>query len=232
MLRSIKELIGYVIEAKDGEVGLCHDFLFEDRPWIIRYMVTDIIRWIANREVRQKVLVSLMALGNPDWKTLRFPVMLTQQQVEDSPPLDSDAPVSRDFEKKLFNYHSWPYYWPENDSKESEFMDSRLRSIKEVTGYTIYARDGEIGYVEDFIIDDRTWAIRYVVAKIKHKRRDHSVLIAPTWMKSVSWAERKVFVDLTAKDVRKSPAFDPYLPINRDYEGRLYDYYGRPYYWQ
>lgn len=236
MLRSVNELLGYIIEAEDDEVGFCHDFLFEDRPWIIRYMVTDILKWIVDRKVHKKVLVSLIALGSPDWETFRFPVQLTRQQVEESPLLDDDAPVSREYEQKLFNYHAWPYYWLENDLNEAEneagFKESRLRSVKEVTGYTFYAEDSKIGNVEDFIVDDQIWSIRYVVANINQTRKNREVLIAPDWIKSVSWTDRKVSANMSAKQIRKSPAFDPSLPINRDYEGRLYDYYGRPYYWE
>jgi len=107
MLRSVNELINYVIEAQDGEIGRCKDFLFGDRHWAIRYMVADTRKWLPGR----KVLVSPIALGDPDWKRGRFPVMLTCRQIEESPPLDEDEPVSRQYETRWFDYYGWPYYW-------------------------------------------------------------------------------------------------------------------------
>jgi hypothetical protein len=107
MLRSVNEMIHYVIEAEDGEIGRCKDFLFDDFHWTIRYMVADTRTWLPGR----KVLVSPIALGDPDWKRGCFPVRLSRQQIEESPLLDEDAPVSRQYETRWFDYFGWPYYW-------------------------------------------------------------------------------------------------------------------------
>jgi hypothetical protein len=58
------------------------------------------------------------------------------------------------------------------------------------------------------------------------------VLVAPTWIESVSWSESKVHVVLSRETIKNSPEFDPTVPVNREYEARLYDYYGRPVYWE
>jgi len=57
------------------------------------------------------------------------------------------------------------------------------------------------------------------------------VLVAVTWIEYVDWAESLVHVDLSRDQVKGSPEFDATAPVNRDYESRLYDYYGRPAYW-
>ena len=41
--------------------------------------------------------------------------------------------------------------------------DPDLRSTNDVSGHHVEALDGEIGHVEDFLIDDQTWAIRYLI---------------------------------------------------------------------
>jgi hypothetical protein len=93
--------------------------------------------------------------------------------------------------------------------------------MKEVTGYYIQAADGEIGHVEDFVVDDETWAVRYVVVDTRNWLPAKKVLVARDWV------ERKVFVNLTREQVRNSPEYDPSALITREYEDALHTHYGR-----
>jgi hypothetical protein len=249
VLRSVKELRNYVLAAEDGEIGRCDDFLFDDIHWTIRYMVADTRKWLPGR----KVLVSPIALGEANWASQRMEVKLTKQQVKGSPPLDTDAPVSRQYEQKWFQYYGWPYYWTggglwgaapypsaiyfkrlekvAEEGVEPE-EETHLRSVKEVTDYQILATDGDIGHVEDFIADDDLWLLRYLVVDTKNfLPGGRKVLIPPAWITSVDWVGRSVSVELTVDGVKNSPEYDPTEPINREYEARFYDYHGRPRYW-
>jgi hypothetical protein len=150
-------------------------------------------------------------------------------------------------EVDLADYYSWPYYWGARtgggaaaaaaladkkiEAPESGQGDSNLRSVKVVTGYHIEAKDGAIGHVEDFILDDEDWTIRYMVVDTRNWLPGKKVLIAPCLIRSVRWDESKVHVDLPRDLVEASPEYDPSAPVNREYETRWYDYYGRPKYW-
>jgi hypothetical protein len=101
-----------------------------------------------------------------------------------------------------------------------------------VTGYRIHASDGDIGHVADFIVDTEDWAIRYLVVDTHNWLPGRKVLVSPAWVKQVSWDERHLHLDLSRQEIRGSLAFDPSAPVNREYEARLYDYYGRPKYWE
>ena len=251
MLRSVKSFINYVLEAEDGEIGRCKDLLFDDRQWVTRYMLADTGKWLPGR----KVLISPIALGEPDWVSQRLPVKMTQAQVENSPPLDADAPVSRKYEQLYFDHFGWPYYWTGGDlwgampyppatpvpltekgeslkEEKEELEETHLRSFKEVTGYYIEAIDGEVGHAEDFIVDDTSWVFRYMVVDTRNWLPGRKVLIAPHWIEAVTWVENHVKVDLTVAAVKNSPEYDPSQPVNREYEVLLYDYYGRPKYWE
>ncbi len=248
MLRSIKEITGYVLQAEDGAIGRCKDFLFDDELWTIRYMVADTGKWLPGK----KVLISPVSLGEPDWVSNRFPVRLTKKQIEEAPSIDEYAPVSRQYEIKYHAYYGWHSYWdgvevwgidaypgPLYAEKKKEVVeikpesgDPHLRSASEVKGYHIKARDEEIGHVEDFIVDDQTWTIRYMIIDTSNWwPGSRKVLVPPTWIDSVAWAESKVRVDLTVEQIRLGPEYDPSAPVNREYETRLYDFYGRPKYW-
>jgi hypothetical protein len=106
-----------------------------------------------------------------------------------------------------------------------------LRSANEVRGYGIQGSDDAIGFVEDFIIDDETWEVRYLVVDTSHWWWGRKVLVAPGWASSVSWTQRKVFVNMTQEAIRSSPSWEPNSAIRREYEARLHNYYGLRGYW-
>ena len=89
MLRSLKEIKGYVLGAQDGDIGRCSDFLFDDRDWTVRYIVADTKKWLPGR----KVIISPMSIGDADASSRTLSVSLTRAQIKDAPPLDDDAPV-------------------------------------------------------------------------------------------------------------------------------------------
>ena len=105
-----------------------------------------------------------------------------------------------------------------------------LRSMKELRGYSIHATDGDIGSVHGFYFDDHYWTIRYLVVDTRNWLPGKKVLIASDWIKQVSWPG-EAYVDMTRKQIEDSPEFDPSAPVNREYEERLYDFYGRAKYW-
>jgi hypothetical protein len=243
MLRSLKELIGYELLAKDGLMGKTHDFFFSDEDWRTRYLVVDTGPWILGR----KVLVSILALGQPVWASETFPVNLTREQVKNSPDVDLAKPVSRKFEERLHQYYNWPMYWGMDTAipgrpahipthifvgheKEDE---TYLRSAKELFGYQMNAMDGEVGEVMDFIVEDEDWQIQYMVVDASALAdSDKQVLVALEWIERIDVARKELFVELDQEAIELSPDFDPNRPINRQYEEVLYDYYGQPKYWQ
>lgn len=250
MLRSLKDLQGYAIRSTTGDFGSVHEFYFDDERWTVRYLVVDTGTWLPGR----KVLLSPIAVEGADWAARRLYLGLTKERVENSPGIDADKPVSRQFEMDYYNYYGWPYYWagagawgawtypglmvsapasesPVSNGRDEQQGDAHLRASKEVIGYHIEARDDTIGHVEDFVTDDESWQIRYLVVDTSNWWFGKKVLVAPDWVESVNWSDRTVSVDLTKEQIEHGPEWDPTTPINREYEARLYDAYGRPAYW-
>ena len=222
----VNEIIGYKLMAKDGEFGKCDDFLFEDRPWIVRYMVAGTGGFLH----RHKVLIPLIELEKPDRLAQLFHVDLTKKQIEESPPLDEDEPVSRQYDRISCLYFGWPAHWAGDDlentistpsgvfRKPENFQDngekeSSLRSVKEVTGYHVEPTRGDAGKVVDFIVDDNIWAIRYLVVEIQNGVKEKKVLLAPDWVNTVDWLNRVVNVDLSVDGIENCPEFNPEEPF-------------------
>jgi hypothetical protein len=249
MLRNVKTFLGYHIQARDHEFGRAKDLLFDDREWIVRYLVLDTGTWLPHR----KIIIPPTELGEPDWQKEVFPVDLTKEQVEKSPSIDRDKPVWRQKEAELLDYFGWKPYWfgaapprsslqpgyhrggrddrPPESREEKAEGDPHLRSVDEITGYHIKATDREIGHVDDFVVDDKTWHIRYIVVDTRNWLPGRKVLVAVDWVTDVDWDQSIVSVNLSSDKIKDGPEYDPTNPVNREQEEVLYDYYGRPVYW-
>jgi hypothetical protein len=107
-----------------------------------------------------------------------------------------------------------------------------LRSARDVTGYYIAATDGDMGHVEDFLVDDRAWAIRYAVVDTRNWWPGRKVLVSPEWIHTVDWSESKVHVSLSRAEIENAPEYDPARPLEREHESRLWAHYRRPTYWE
>jgi uncharacterized protein YrrD len=245
MLIRAKSLNGYKLHSRDGEIGRVEQFYFDDKHWAIRYLVANTGGWLSGREV----LISPYALGDINTEKQDLAINLTKKQIEGSPSLETDKPVSRQFEEDYYGYYGWPVYWGgpymwgaypnvERDhemrhdhNKGGKPWDAHLRSTHAVSTYTIQAADGELGHVGDFVIDDQAWAIRYLIIDTRNWWPGKKVLISPKWIERVSWDESKVFVNLSRETIKKSPEFTEESLLNRDYETRLHRHYDRKGYW-
>jgi uncharacterized protein YrrD len=251
MKHNVKRLIGYTLGATDGEIGKVKDFYFDDETWTIRYLIVETGSWLSGR----KVLISPEAVLTPADNEEAFPVNLTKEQIKNSPDIDTEKPVSRQQEMKLYEYYPWTSYWggglwaggigttgmvmprpvsieqavqKEDDTagKETD-VDPHLRSTDKVTGYSIKATDGEIGDVEDFIIDDSSWKIHFLVVDTGNWFPGKKVLISPKWIKEIKWETSTVIVNASVERVKNSPEYDAGQPISEGYEANLQNYYGR-----
>jgi uncharacterized protein YrrD len=245
MLNKAKTLKGYKLDSLDGEIGNVKEFYFDDQHWAIRYLVADTGNWLTDRQV----LISPYALGAVIKEEQHIAIDLTKKQIEDSPSWASDKPVSRQFEEAYYGYYGWPLYWTGpymwgaypyivRDSEKwresiqgEKGWDPHLRSTHDVTGHHIQATDGAIGHVEDFVIDDETWAIRYLIVDTENWWPGEKVLISPLWIERVSWSEAKVFINLTRETIKQSPEYTEESLPSRDYETALYRHYNRQAYW-
>jgi hypothetical protein len=245
MLIKAKMVKGYKLDSLDGEIGKVREFYFDDRHWTIRYLVADTGDWLTGRQV----LISPYALVTVNNEKQNIVINLTKKQIEKGPSLESDKPVSRQFEEDYYGYYGWPMYstgpyiwgfspyivrdpekWEEYTPGEKAW-DPNLRSTHEVNDYHIQAADGGIGHVEDFIIDDETWAIRYLIIDTRNWWPGKKVLVSTRWIERVSWSESKVFVNLTRENIRQSPEYTEESLLTRDYEASLHRHYNRQGYW-
>ncbi len=117
------------------------------------------------------------------------------------------------------------------ESARHEHDDPQLRSYNAVVGYHIHASDGDIGHVAGMLIDEQTWAVRYLVVDTSNWWLGHQVLIAPQWIEAVNWSDQTVAVSMTRQAVKDAPVYDAQAAMSREAEERLYKHYGHAGYW-
>ena len=222
MLRRINELVDYSVREVDGKIGIVRDFLINREDWKITYMEIDLTDWYPGK----KVIIPPSRINIPDSKRFEIPVSLTKAEVENSPALELDEEICRKHEEELALHFGWSPCFV-NPGKS----DVNLKSLKEMVGYNIHAIDGSIGYIEDFIIDDKDWVVRYVVVNTRNWLPGKRVLMSPNWITSIIWEENSVVVGHSQEAIKNSPEFDSETQINRQFEEVLYEYYGKPTYW-
>jgi len=252
MLSTVTSLNGFAIEATDGPLGTVSDFLFDDQTWKVRWLVVDTGTWLPGR----KVLLHVSALGKADPLNQLLPVSLTKQQVENSPDILEHQPVSQQMQGRLYDYYGWDPYWggnflgmgsiaspvggavmdaPGSDAAVAEIAqgidqnaDPHLHSVDAVTGYNIHATDGAIGHIEDFIVEDVDWTVRYLIADTRNWLPGQHVLLSPYAVTDIEWLDRHVQVNLSREKIKAGPPWDPVNLVDEAYVERLHQHYDWP----
>lgn len=244
MLNAAGTLKGYELHGRDGELGSVKDFYFDDEHWTVRYLVVDTGHWLAGRQV----LISPYQVSVVDDDSRSIRVDLTKQQIEDSPSLDGDRPVSGQFEMAYHGYYRLPSYWGgtqrwgssagvARDLRRTDptpppaAQDGHLRSTNDVSGYHIRAAGQEMGRVDDFIIQGETWVLRYLVIDTRKWWPGRKVVVSPNWIARISWSESTVYFDLTRETIKRAPEYTELPALTRDYETALHRYYDLQGYW-
>jgi hypothetical protein len=212
------------------------DFYFDDETWTLRYLVVETGGWFTGRQV----LISPLSVARTDWDGRHVVVSLTRAQVRNAPDIDTAMPVSRRQEIAYYRYYGWPVYWsgsglwgpwmtpmigvagsatttpqptqPLPAPPESGDEEVHLRAVNEVLGYDVEARDGAVGRVQDFLVQDFNWTIQEILVDTSQWRRKGDVLIRPAHIVGMNWTDREVAVDLDRAAIENGPAYRPGEP--------------------
>jgi uncharacterized protein YrrD len=241
-LRRIRELTDLTILATDGEIGKVQEVYFDDRSWAVRYLIVKAGGWLLSREV----LLAPAAVGEIDDAAGTMKVALTKDQIRHAPSIEAAKPLSREYEEAYFRHFQWAPYWEPGPTAWSSSLpypetppmpidttlpadapkNPHLRSSNEVIGYAIQAKNGNIGHVEDLVVDDEGWTVRYIEVDTRNWLPGKKVLLQTMRIDHISWAERSVAVMLTQEVIESAPAYDPSKLITPAYEVQLFKHYG------
>lgn len=218
MLLSAKNLAGRMLHATDSVAGRVDQLLFDDITWKVRHIVVTIGGWLLGHSV----LVPPSAVPSPGINTRSLFVPQTCAQLDSYPDLSTDPSVT--YQHQLRALPAVPY-WPctlepgfwaaggyvgmLTDDPASENADTagdpHLRGTRDVAGYRIVARDAPLGRASDWLIDDTTWSVRYLVITKRVWPWSERLLVAARDVRAIDWASRTVTIDRWREDVERSP---------------------------
>jgi uncharacterized protein YrrD len=219
-----KQLYGTEIDAQDGRIGSVHDLYFDDQAWTVRYLIIDTGKWLPGR----KVLIVPAAILQPWHGESALPVKMTKNQIISSPDIDTAQPISRKAEHLLHSHYGWIPYWGagmpvlppppplaassteerREASREAESLsDQVLRSTKEVKEYRVRATDGEIGHIEDFVLDDDCSHILFLTIDLGEWISEKQVLLSPRVVSKIDWATSRVEVEVSRRVIETSQEY-------------------------
>lgn len=216
MLLVAKRAYGAIVEADDGKLGKLCDFLFRDESWEITSLVLEAGSWLNS----YRVTVPPNLVHAKQWPDHRLVIAgLTRQQVLETPGTEKHIPVGDASHLEDVAVTSWDCYWIDILPHPWQVSDDpHLRNTREVSGYHIRASDGYIGHIADFIVDDDTWKIRYLLVDTRNWWPGKHVLVAPSQVAAIEGEEQIMRLDLTLEQIEHGRQFDATAPLDEPQE--------------
>jgi hypothetical protein len=282
MLQKGGKFLDFVLFGSDEYIGAIRDLYFDDWQWVVRYVVVE----LTEPEPSPNVLISPLPFVKVDTARKEITVDLQIEKIRKSPEIDTDLPISRQYEIALRRYYEWPEYWGQNDfldshdvsktgdedtlpmdevgkptpgrtddpdegfitdtsmefvpdepddeetieeefgrSEEDVTYSSELRSFKEIKNYYIQTTNASHSTIEDFIVDDSDWSIKYLIINLRNSNNNEFVLITPQLLQQIDYGATKVFSSISQEQLENAPRFNPDKPISIDFEKEVYNYY-------
>jgi hypothetical protein len=248
MFRSLNDLIGYSVRTENGDAGKVNNFYFDDLNWFVRYMIIDTGGLFdANR-----LFISPVVIEHIDRENQTILLKLTTERIAASPNMSDRQGLTRGDEVAIHEFFNWPAYWEEAgvpaveaglsgwsvtemmtdvEGKHREAtggQERTLRNFTEMAGYRIISRDeGEVARLDDILVNDEDWRIMYMIGKVSGLLPGKNVLLSPAWISQTRYEQEEIAMDLTAETLRNSPEYNSDMPLDKDYEERLYQHYQR-----
>lgn len=223
--RSVKHMLNATIAATDGDIGRCKDGLFEEDSWVLRYLVVDTHKWLP---FGHKLVISPISVDLADSTDHTLAIRLTREQIKNSPPLSEHEPVSRKYEKLLYQYYGYGQYWmglglwgayaqpdslveatPEDVLREEVEQEGHLRSIVELEHYRVKCGENVVGHVVDFIFDEQTWSITAAVIDTENWPHGHGQHLLPVnKIDGIEWIGRYLSTTLATEEISELEGFE------------------------
>ncbi len=227
MLHLAHKISGAAVRGTDGDIGTLEDFYFEEDRWTVRYLLVDTGKWFSGK----RVLISPMSVSG-EWGRTGVPLSLTKDQVWNSPEFKEGEDLSPTSESQILTYYGYPDYWgsaslwgsfdsptalvtggpvdtgPVAEKSGIDPEARNLRSVRKSTGYHLQARNGEIGHVDDFLIGEDSWRIRYLLVDTSNWIGGRSVIVSPDTVEGIDKERGQLYVAADREAIKQAPEFE------------------------
>lgn len=186
MLWDALGLKGHAIQGRDGPFGTVNDLLFDDRTWRLRWLVGDTSYWMPHR----MVLLPIHSMRSVDPGRRRVSIALTMAQIDASAGIGLDPPV---------------WLQSEVSPRSQAICDSHLRSVEAVVGHRVHTPEGVVGHVDDLLVSDDDWSIRFFRVDTWNWHPGQYILIPPRVLREIDWPSRSIHLDVDHRQIENSP---------------------------
>lgn len=236
MLASLTELKSYRVEGIDGDIGRIEDIVFPHNEWTLRYVV------VTMEEMARQALLLSASFGGLNRQSHVLSANVRREQVTDTEPLDRSRPLDQRDEQRLHDMYGWPVYWwqEEHERKpmggvwdesraelnpdEPEYHGAQMLFASDlISVYNLEGEGGEVGVVQDFVVDDETWTIPCMVADAA--TGGGRVLVATDYVQTIDLGAKNIYATLSADVIRGGPAIESEQPVTPELQRTLREYY-------
>jgi hypothetical protein len=196
-------------------------FLFDEETWEVKYLVVDLSNGLSNLAV----VIAVIAIEQPNQVSQKFPIQLTKEQTRNSPILERRTLGSQRTQGVLNQTYSLFQYWALSGYSTVSLPSSSLwgtgnllpshqgesgitfRNSEVLIGSHVKAVDGALGVIEDIVVDDASWSIRYMVANPKKWLLGRKFWITPTWIHTIDWEAQHMFLKISKEQLKNTPDY-------------------------
>jgi hypothetical protein len=221
------ELTACTVAAVDDDLGIVDDLYVDPASWKLRYLGV-IAEYHATATT---VLIPPFALEPIGVLPGELEVQLLRQEVLQAPGILPGTPVTRDQEKRLYAHYGWPGYWETGDVPVRPGLAQTpypVRPARDLIGLRVDGSEGELGSVEDLLVDDLLWDLRYLQVDPRDSGLEGCCLVSTRWLATKDWRGRLRCQELSASALRDGPRFGSAARISPKDEVDLHRYFSRP----
>jgi uncharacterized protein YrrD len=247
------------VDALDGYFGKIDEFYFEEKSWAVRYIIIiygflhhvrkmispSVIENMSTERIAVKLNIEQIK-NSPDIDTQKPVSRELEEKIHKYygwPNYWTYPPYTNTYGTALYPGFglSYPYSMPlyrdrdkihEEMNKDIKNIQSNLRSTKELIGYSAKSRNQYIGRIKDYLVDDKSWALRYTIIDTDSFLSGKKIIIASHWAIDIDWFSKTIFFDIDEQVIKNGPSYENSMVLDRDFESRIFDYYNKPYYWE
>lgn len=222
MIRSYNNLKDKRLRAVDKEIGVLRDFYFDDISWKLPYFTIELDL------SKKNILVPIAILSCFDGISLNLELTAGELQCGLDQSSISQMSVRKTYQDRILCDRNdldriiepMPILvMPESDGLV--FISSNnphLRNCSKLLSYDFCGIDGNLGKIQDLLIDDSTWQIRSLIAKVNGICAHQEKVFSPKVVDEVNLAHEMVKANVSKKQALMRPTFDSDRHLDTSYE--------------
>lgn len=232
MLLTAKELKKYKFYTTDRKKYLLDDIYLDNKSQKIHFLVCNSRKYF--NSIQALVEPNMIKSINKDQHRINLNITREQLEAYKNDIKNINQVNKTESGKKTSNFWSklFMLYKPvtqaeiEDEGSLEEFkLNLNLHSFNEIMNYFISGKDGDIGWLEDLIIDTEKWHCKFLMFTTHYSLYSNSRIMPTTWVENIDWEFYSIVVNKEIKDIDEMPFYESLILTSKNYEEGVLDYF-------